>query len=383
MNERSRHRIGFAWLGACALAWLALPARAQTAPASHGYALNWVRAPGAEACISSSELAQRIEELIGPVFRAPDAADRAIEGLVAPATSGDGFAVHVRIAERDGESIGERAFESKAHDCKELNDSIVLVTVLMVDPSASERGLPAELLGMLDDRSTPGAELLAEMEQERKDAHAHVNPRVDEQVQVQEPAQVQEEREPVEAREPKEGRDSFGFDVAVVGALAYEVLPDLSPALGVNARLRTPAGMALQIGIEAWLPGDVAVTNDSGERVVTTFGATTADIAACLPIAAPGGVELSACAGAALVARWFESELSGGLYDRKNAQLGPIASVDARSELTTHLFALASVSMLAMLPGTSFSYSNRYGRQLLYEPETFGVYFALGAGARL
>lgn len=381
MNERSRHRIGFAWLGACALAWLALPARAQTAPASHGYALNWVRAPGAEACISSSELAQRIEELIGPVFRAPDAADRAIEGLVAPATSGNGFAVHVRIAERDGESIGERAFESEARDCKELNDSIVLVTVLMVDPSASERGLPAELLGMLDDRATPGAELLAEMEKERKDAR--VEAPLQEPVQLHEPVKVQEKQEPVEAREPKAASDSFGFDVAVVGALAYEVLPDLSPALGVNARLRTPAGIAFQIGIEAWLPGDVTVTNDSGERVVTTFGATTADIAACLPIAAPGGVELGVCAGAALVARWFESELSGGLYDRKNAQLGPIASVDARYELTTHLFVLATVSVLAMLPGTSFSYSNRYGRQLLYEPETFGAHFTLGAGARL
>ncbi|HMI90997.1 MAG TPA: hypothetical protein VK509_06515, partial [Polyangiales bacterium] len=70
---------------ACALFALAAAApgaRAQATPQAPTFALNWVRGPGAEGCIASGELARRIEQLLGPVFRTQDVADRSIEGLV-------------------------------------------------------------------------------------------------------------------------------------------------------------------------------------------------------------------------------------------------------------------------------------------------------------
>ena len=104
-------RLAFGLLALCSLA-LVQRAAAQASDARQGYALNWVRAPGAEACISSSRLAERVEQLLGPVLRAPDASDRAIEGLVEPA--GNGFAVHLKTAERAGTALGERTFGNVA-----------------------------------------------------------------------------------------------------------------------------------------------------------------------------------------------------------------------------------------------------------------------------
>ena len=379
--HRLARRCAFALLGCV----LASPLHAQ-APPHHHYALNWVRARGAEACISSSELAQRIEALIGPVFRAPDAADRAIEGMVEPSESGAGFAVHIRIAERDGESLGERMFESAAATCEELNDSIVLVTVLMVDPSASERGLPPELLGMLQDDATPGADLLDDLERERADrAERAPAPKPVEQARPApkaEPWHAPPQPEASEERR-KPSRATFGLDLALAGAIAYEVLPDLKLGGGLTARLSTPFVIGFELGLGTWQPGEVTLTDDMGRRSVTTFGATTAQLAACLPITSTGDLEVTACAGAALVARWFDSDLLNGSYERRHAQLGPIMGIDARDLFARHWFLLATVNGLAMLPGTSFFYTSGSGRALLYEPATFGLWLALGAGARL
>ena len=79
-------------LAACALT-LALAQAASVQAEGLPVALHWTRAPGAEACIGPTELAQRVETRLGrAVFEPAGTAEFALEGHIQPVTDG-GFTV--------------------------------------------------------------------------------------------------------------------------------------------------------------------------------------------------------------------------------------------------------------------------------------------------
>jgi hypothetical protein len=99
-----------------------------------GPALNWVRLPGAESCITAAELAQRVEErLERRVFVLAQDAELAFDGYVQPRAAG-GFTAHLAVANARGEVLGARDIESTDADCRKLDDALVLIAALTLFP---------------------------------------------------------------------------------------------------------------------------------------------------------------------------------------------------------------------------------------------------------
>jgi len=385
-------RFAFSLWAACLFAGL-IPMQqlqAQAKTERQGYALNWVRAPGAEACISSTELAQRIEQLIGPVLRAPDGADRAIEGLVEPRAAGSGFAVHLRIGDRAGSALGERSFVGDAAACRELDASIVLVLVLTIDPSASERGLPPELLGMLDDRATPAADLLVELEREReheiersKRADAEPQPALAPTAPAAPPKPLARAPTPAPTHRQRTTAASTSFELAIAPALSYGIQPEVAPGLGASARLSI-GWLAFELGGNLWLPSEITLGDAATPSARIELSAASATLAACLQMARLASLRLAACAGGAFVTRSYARENLINGAGQSSALFGPNASVDGRYALSTKVFAIASAGLLVILPRDRFFYTDGVGdERSAYDPSLLGVTVALGIGARL
>jgi len=300
-----------------------MPARSARAQAvagaePHGFALNWVRGPGAEACISSSELAARIAQLIGPVFREPDLADRAIEGLITAHGARPGFSVRLRMVDRAGAAVGERSFASDAAECGALTDSVLLVVALMIDPSAGDRGLPAELLGLLADDAAPGAALLAELERERAQRERAAQPLAvtvaqpaAEPAAQRAPASVPPAATRVSAARPHSALPpgpphQLQLELALTPALSYRLQPEVEPGIGAHARLITAWPVSFELGFSYWLPSEVELTQAPPGSAVD-FNAAVTTLSACLPVVRAKPIAAFACAGAAVAVRWLET----------------------------------------------------------------------------
>lgn len=102
------------------------------------HALRWTRGPGAERCIDAADLRASVESrLHRRVFVARDVAPIVIDAHIARAASG----WHVAIAVRDeaGASIGARELDDPSPDCRSVDETLVLVIALIVDPEATSR----------------------------------------------------------------------------------------------------------------------------------------------------------------------------------------------------------------------------------------------------
>jgi hypothetical protein len=379
---------------------LPLRARAQANAGQHTYALNWVRGPGAEACISSSELAERVEQLLGPVFRAPDGASRAIEGLIAKAPSGAGFQVQLQIVDRSGVMVGERAFSSAAASCEAASAPALLVVALMIDPSASERGLPPDLLGLLDPGATPGSDLLADLERERAERalasaegprpsssseRAPSEPAPSEPApRATESAVEEHERAPERGRGPDPNERPLALELTLGPLLGFEMQPNVALGVAVGIRVVT-SGIAFELGLNHWLASEIASTDpSSGRRVLTDLEASGASLRACFDAMRDDDVAVTPCAGAALLVRSFESSALGNADERPRTSFGPLASLDVRYAVFGPWFALAGAGAVLLVPRDTFYYIDWVGQaQVFYEPSLIGFWGELGFGVRL
>jgi hypothetical protein len=96
--------------------------------------LSWVRLPGAEGCLSAADLGGRVEEKLGrAALVSASAAERSVEARAERLPSGR-FRVIVTGSRRDGTTLGSRELEGAT--CKGLEDGLVLVIALMIDPDA-------------------------------------------------------------------------------------------------------------------------------------------------------------------------------------------------------------------------------------------------------
>jgi hypothetical protein len=114
---------------ACVLAGLlgaSVTVRAQSEPARK-VRLQWERLAGAEACIDSTELAQRVEAQLGhEVFSPASAALVIIDGQVAPALE-HGFTATIHVRGPDGTLYGNREVSVPDPDCRKLDDVLALI----------------------------------------------------------------------------------------------------------------------------------------------------------------------------------------------------------------------------------------------------------------
>lgn len=118
---------------------LSVPATVLAAPAAHE--LHWTRGPGAEQCIDQASLGAAVEVRLGRPLHAGDGPiDRVIEGRVDPIATG-GYRVRISVEDDQRASVGERELVDPSADCRDLDDKLVLVIALIVDPDRGA-GLP-------------------------------------------------------------------------------------------------------------------------------------------------------------------------------------------------------------------------------------------------
>ncbi len=123
----------------CLLSGLCLPPASAIARAPILPGLSWVRLEGAEACISTIALAQRIEDKLGrAVFVPTSAAELTIEGFVAPRAEG-GFVSRLSVVAMDGRVLGTRELSTGGVECSELDEALVLVIAVTLYP---DTGIP-------------------------------------------------------------------------------------------------------------------------------------------------------------------------------------------------------------------------------------------------
>jgi hypothetical protein len=120
---------------------LASTAASRLARADEPYRLAWSRAEGADACLSESELSERVRSRLG---REPfdDRAERTIEGQVGLNSSG-GFLAQLVIRAADSTVLGRRTIETQGPDCGPLGQAVTLAVVLTIDPTAPLDDVPS------------------------------------------------------------------------------------------------------------------------------------------------------------------------------------------------------------------------------------------------
>jgi len=214
-----------AWLAL----WLVMAAdSAVLAEPPRGPALNWVRLPGAEGCITAAELAQRVEaRLERSVFVLAQDAELAFDGYVQPRASG-GFAAHLAVSNARGQVLGARDVESAEVSCRGLDDALVLITALTLFPG--DFGLSSGGIALDEDTNARLHALFGDEPSELDPASLPAAP-------APEPAAP-----PLAARaelpaQPDRDQPSARKNVALEAApvLAIGVLP--GAALGVSAEL--------------------------------------------------------------------------------------------------------------------------------------------------
>lgn len=98
--------------------------------------LSWTRLEGADECIAAPELATRVEERVGQkVLVPPSEAQLSIEGRVVRA--GKTWRAVIALARATGEVLWERTLETREPGCRALDDALVLVIALSLDPSGA------------------------------------------------------------------------------------------------------------------------------------------------------------------------------------------------------------------------------------------------------
>jgi hypothetical protein len=124
------------------VAWLTWTLVVVSAPSSWGddksstVSLGLTRGPGAEACITAHELAQRVEARLGhATFVSAAQADLFVDARIDRA--GRGWRATVAASRANGAHVGVRKLESAGRDCHSLDEDLVLVVALVIDPLAT------------------------------------------------------------------------------------------------------------------------------------------------------------------------------------------------------------------------------------------------------
>jgi hypothetical protein len=152
----SLQRLGFtrSVFGLCAVLYLAQLAGLSSVQArAPAPGLNWVRETGAEKCITSVELAKKVEHILGrPVFVSASEAELVIEGYVRP-KKGRGFVAKLAVVDAAGRWLGSRDLVIDQVDCSALDEALALVIAVTINPQsglAGESILSPEMAAMLD-----------------------------------------------------------------------------------------------------------------------------------------------------------------------------------------------------------------------------------------
>jgi hypothetical protein len=231
--------------------------------------LEWIRAPGADACIDRAELASRVEATVGRgvlahggVAATPPAT--LVRGEIGPDVAGGGWLAVVEL--KGGDHAQRRELRLAPGDCRAFDEALVVVVALMVDAAS-----PA----------------------------AHARPLAF-------------------APAPPGATVSMGADVA----LASGMLPGADVGIGLASEIAVPPLWPVALAFHAWPVSD-ALAGGSGGRL----GAWTAGLALCPRPWASTAWEVLICGGGSAGA--VQSDGVG--LDVSSSHVRPYVQVEARA----------------------------------------------------
>jgi len=309
-------------------------------------ALSWVRLPGSESCITAPELGARIEKHLGrAALVSPSVADVSIEGR--SEASGSGAARRYRVVvggtRRDTTLIGTREMTSQGTDCRSLDDGLVLVIALMIDPGA---------LAPAPDPAAPLAPPLPAIVKERE---------------------VVREIERVTVASPP-----WLIEASALGLAAIQRLSGAAPGVAVGLRAGPSKRVAFQLLLDVVPSGTLAV----GSRTVN-FTIFEGGLAYCPTVPLSRRIDVGGCAGLRVgvvrsQGRGFASDRGS---DRGLADLavGPQLAVSVAGPI----FGVISANGLVALVRQQTTVTDATGKELvLDERAALGAEIGVGVGVR-
>jgi hypothetical protein len=238
-----------------------------------------VRLPGAERCIGTRELAEGVERRLGrEAFTSParaevflDAHIESVDDGGLPRPSGalpppkppgsPGFRARITLSNARGEVLGTRVLESAEPSCRALDEKLVLVLAMLLDPEAAlAAGPPPHPM-----------------------APAPADP----------PARPPPPPPPAPPP-PRPWRES----VSVGPAVAAGLLPGVAVGLSLRGEIVPPAFFPIELGGVVWLDG--RATAPSAPTRGATLSLAYGMVGICPLVWGPGATVLRGCADLAL-----------------------------------------------------------------------------------
>lgn len=340
---------------------LSIPQLAYAAPKVPS-ALNLVRAEGAESCIDAAAASIRIEALTGPVLVPSSQAKHIVEVQLSPHEGG--FRARIALFDARGNQLGLRSLDESSSRCRALDDALVFVVALIVDPDLTASGLPAELQRMFGAEEKPEERLLAELPTQPTPPVAYEPPAP--------PAPSPAFSSPQPA---KKARRDLHTRATIGAAGSWVALPFAHWGLAVAAQTD-----ALRF---AWLAASVRVfpfqqshTVASGEQL--RIRQYQAQIALCSQPWKVGSLQLSACAGLDLHTTVGHG---AGFVNDHRARLwspGAVAAAQMHVPITSRFALSGELAGRVGFTNPSFVSDTGSARDSVLRPNRFGLFATVG-----
>jgi hypothetical protein len=363
-----------------ALVQCASALHAQPRPSSRpGLGFNWVRLEGAQACVSSVDLMNRIEERAGRIlFVRTGEAVLTLDGYVRsasqPGIATYQWAVTFEISDAHGKVLGRRDLGVlEGADCEVVARAAELIFDLTLDPDGvlgtgialepdTQRLLDELLHGepsQLDPATLPAAVAIPASS---KPALAKPPP--------------SSRQEPERPRDGRTDDEKVTLDLAGVGMLG--ALPGVAPGIALNVTIPTRAGLLFELGLRTFAEQSVPAQRAGGEA---RLGQQSASLVLC-----PSRVFslLLVCAGAeygrqSSSASGFSSARRGQSHDLVNL----VAQSTLQLDLVSWLFVRASAALVLPLIRRQYVYDSHGGDVRMFRAAAVSARAELGLGLRM
>ena len=347
--------------------------------------LSWVRIEGAEDCISTQSLAERVEQRLGRrVFVSASQADLSLEGRVERTSAKDAVVATLVVSDREGRVLGRRVLRVRGESCQPLEASLVLVIAIAIDPGASlpavigeSDALSEEARAMLEQLDLPELRPQQIAELAVPDATAQAPTRAP-GARVAPPSAAAATDPPTrDARHDDARPSTIALRVGASLALELGVLPEPAAGVAVGVTIAPSWLLPVDVWVSTLFAQDQAVADAAGTGRLQLFAGGLAlcpalDVTSRLSMRVCSGLRAGVLGGrgegfAASTSSsgpWVEALLSTGLWLR----LGRIS---------LHTAVGAGVPAVR----DTFSYVDRLGaRRVLHRAEAVTGRFELGAG---
>ena len=317
-------------------------------------ALNWVRAEGAESCLSGSELALALRRVLAA--DSVTVAPLVIEGVVSRDPASGLFRARLRVLDAAGNTVGLRELTSAEPRCEQLTQSLVLVLSVLVELGSTAAPEPRSATVGVDNEPVPA-------------------------LRQRPPA------EPVATAQP--ATDARAWQVEPLAALALSIglNPDASLGPSLGLRVRTPWGPvwpALMLRAGYWPSGRMDTLGEAARPASVEFHSFATELMLCLAIVRTQPWWFAGCWGAALVLRKTRVRGLADANDSLRTAPGASTGLQVAYALSEHWQMTLDASLLGFLKRDQYTYIDTRGQtQTLFQPGPFVGLFTLGVGVRL